>query len=398
LVGRHREQELLHHHLAGKGKPVLLVCGEPGIGKTRLLQEAAQAAPAMGLWVVEGGCQRRGGQDPYAPARDALAQDIQGQQDAGRRRALEGCGWLARLLPELVETDLAPLPAGTLPAEQERRLMFRAVTRYLTNVAGPSGTLLVLDDLQWAGPDALDLLAALARVAATVPLRVVGAYRDTEIGSEDPLTMMVADLAQAGLAQQLPVPPLPFGEAADLVERVLRDGAAGQSAPDVTALREQIVARAGGVPFFLLSCAQAARPGAADGMVEGVPWDVAHAVRQRVAALPLAARTVLGAAAVVGRVVPPLLLMAAAAQPEEEVLSGLEAASRGRLMQDRGAHGYEFAHDVIREVVEADLGTARRMVLHRRIAEALEQAPGELPVDRLAYHYSQGGALDKAIL
>jgi tetratricopeptide (TPR) repeat protein len=125
---------------------------------------------------------------------------------------------------------------------------------------------------------------------------------------------------------------------------------------------------------------------------------VAHAVRQRVAALPLAAHAVLGAAAVVGRVVPPLLLVAVAAQPEEEVLSGLEAACRGRLLQDRGAHGYEFAHDVIREVVEADLGTARRMVLHRRIAEALEQAPGELPVDRLAYHYSQGGVQDKAVL
>jgi hypothetical protein len=74
------------------------------------------------------------------------------------------------------------------------------VVRLLGNVAGPAGTLLLLDDLQWAGPDALDLLTALVRAATEVPLRVIGAYRTTEVGPGDPLGILLADLAHAGLA------------------------------------------------------------------------------------------------------------------------------------------------------------------------------------------------------
>src|SRR5205807_601937 len=80
-----------------------------------------------------------------------------------------------------------PLPAWTLPPEQERRLLDKAVGRLLANVAGPAGTLLLLDDLQWADPDALELLATLVRAAAEIPLRVLGAYRDTEVQTNDPL-------------------------------------------------------------------------------------------------------------------------------------------------------------------------------------------------------------------
>ena len=86
--------------------------------------------------------------------------------------------------------------------------MFRAVGRYLANVAGPAGTLLVLDDLQWAGPDALDLLATLAHTAAGV--RIVGAYRDTEVRPADPLGLLLADLAQARRVHHHALGPLPL--------------------------------------------------------------------------------------------------------------------------------------------------------------------------------------------
>src|SRR5437764_15303852 len=134
------------------------------------------------------------------------------------------------------------------------------------------------------------------------------------------------------------------------------------------------------------------------GGADRVPWDVAQGLRQRVAGLSAAAQEVLGVAAVVGRVVAPALLMAVAAQPEPEVLAALDAADRAGLLEEAGAAGYQFAHDVIREVVEADLGAARRAVLHRRIAEALEHGPGEPPVDQLAYHYSRSEAQEKALL
>src|SRR5437764_2235015 len=158
FVGRSRELVLLERHLAGEGPPLLLLAGEPGIGKSRLLQEAGQRAGAHGLCVLAGGCQRRGDETPYAPLLPALEHYLQAQAPAQLRAELCGCAWLVRLLPELAGGPVEPLPAWTVPPEQERRLLDKAVGRLLANVAGPAGTLLLLDDLQWADPDALELL------------------------------------------------------------------------------------------------------------------------------------------------------------------------------------------------------------------------------------------------
>src|SRR5262249_15470911 len=198
LVGRARELALLERHLAGEGPPVLLVAGEPGIGKTRLLQEAAARAAGTGWCVLQGGCSRRGGQEPYAPVLGALEWYIRGHDPIHLRTTLQGCAWLVRLLPELADGPIEPLPAWTLPPEQERRLIVRAVGRFLANAAlqashdgqktrqAGCGVLLVLDDLQWASADALELLVALVRTIPELPLRVLSAYRDSEIGPDDP--------------------------------------------------------------------------------------------------------------------------------------------------------------------------------------------------------------------
>jgi tetratricopeptide (TPR) repeat protein/transcriptional regulator with XRE-family HTH domain len=409
LAGRTRELARLERHLAAPRPPqsgeappalapLLLLAGEPGIGKTRLLQEVRQRAPGYGWQLLAGGCQRRGGQEPYAPFVGALQRHIREQRPATLRAELQGCAWLVRLLPELADGPIPPLPPWTLTPEQERRLIDEAVTRFLANVAGPAGTLLLLDDLQWAGRDGLDLLATLARAAADVPLRVIGAYRDAEVRPEDPLAVMVADLAHAGLASQLTLGPLTPTEAAHLLDHLLQ-GEAAPAPGAASAVREQVLARAGGLPFFLVSCAQAARLGTGEQAAEEVPWDVAQSVRQRVAALPESVGAVLGAAAVVGRVVPPAVLLVAAARPEEEVLEALEAACRARLLVDV-EQAYHFTHDVIREVIETDLGTARRLVLHRRVAQIIEVVyAGRLAdhYETLANHYLQGDAWQQAL-
>ncbi len=392
LVGRERELELLDRFLAGERTPlgsasVLLLAGEPGIGKTRLLQATAVRAIAHGWCVLVGGCQRRGGQEPYAPLLEALVRHLQAAGPVQRRAALAGCAWLVRLLPELAE-DLESPRAGILAPEQERRLIHAAVARLLANVAGPAGALLVLDDLQWAGPDALDLICTLARDARAT-LRLVGAYRDTEVRPADPLGLALADLAQAGLARQHALGPLAADDAAALLDDLLLDVAVGERGRVEAVLR-----RTGGIPFFLVSYAQALRQGSA----EEVPWDLAQGVRQRVALLPEAARLVLGAAAVVGRRAARGVLAAVVGQPEEEVLAGLEAACRARLLREEGDEAYAFAHDLIREVVEADLGAARRAMLHRRVAEVLERDSAGSTPEVLAYHYGRGGLPDQAVL
>jgi tetratricopeptide (TPR) repeat protein/DNA-binding XRE family transcriptional regulator len=393
LVGRTCELALLERHLVGEGPPLLLLAGEPGIGKSRLLRAAAQRATGHGWRVLVGGCQRRRGQEPFAPLLEALESYLTCRGRSELQADLRGCAWLVRLLPELAAGPIEPLPAWTLSPQQERRLIDKAVGRLLANVAGPAGTLLLLDDLQWAGTDALELLVTLVRAATEPPVRVIGAYRDTEVQADDPLAGVLADLAQAGLACQHTLGPLTAEEAWQLLDDLLDDCLA-----DAAEVRERVVQRAGGVPFYLVSYAQGLRVhGPESPAVEAVPWDVAQGVRQRVAALPGPARAVLGAAAVIGRVVPAALLAVVADHGEREVLTALDMASRARLLIEKD-QTYQFAHDLIREVVEADVGTARRLVLHRRIAEALEREPGERVVEVLAYHYGRAGMPEQAVL
>ena len=127
-----------------------------------------------------------------------------------------------RLLPELAETVVAPMPRWDRPRPQERRLLFAAVGRYLANQAGPAGTLLVLDDLQWAGADALDLVATLARAATEeAPLRIVGAYRSTEVQPQHPLGVLQHELMRESLALRHELEPLRVEDASVLLNTLL---------------------------------------------------------------------------------------------------------------------------------------------------------------------------------
>ncbi len=309
VVGRQRDLALVEQHVAGSGLPVVLFSGEPGIGKTRLLQEACRRAARDGWMVVQGGCHRRGGQEPYAPLQDALERHVRERSPSQLRDDLRGCAWLVRLLPQLARGPIEPVHAWTLPPEQERRLMWLAVARFLATIAGPAGTLLVLDDLQWAGADALDLLAALARGATDTHLRIVGAYRDTGVTPLAPLATVLADLAHTGLVTHRRLAPLAPANALQVIAGVLPgDQDAGQ-------IREQIVQRAGGAPFFLVSFAEAQRPTAGANPGEAVPWHIGHSIRQRMHALPAWAREVVEIAAVAGREGSPTLLAATAAPP-----------------------------------------------------------------------------------
>jgi len=399
LVGRSRELDLLDRHLDGhhSAPPVLLFAGEPGIGKTRLLDEAARRAEGLGLRVLRGRCQRGSDEMPYMPLLDALERYLDHLPTERARTVLTDCAWLVRLLPELAGGPIKPLPSLPVTPAEERRLMFKAVATVLDNVAGPAGTLLVLDDLQWAGADALELLLWALRAQRRTPLLVVGAYRDTELQPGGPLDVMLADLAAAGLVSHHALAPLSLPEASQMLDALVGDAARLDGTTWEWAVR-----RSGGVPFSVVSfaqtLAQSLEQGAATNIDdESVPWDVAQSLRGRVAALSDAARAVLATAAVVGRRAPVALLVAAMERPEDEVLDALEEATRARLLDadERGVH--HFAHDVVRETVEAGLGAGRRVVLFRRVARALEEGDAAAAVEDLAYYYSRSDADDKAV-
>src|SRR5262249_32668198 len=155
----------------------------------------------------------------------------------------------------------------------------------------------VLDDLQWAGPDALDLLSALVRSQDQPPLRLACAYRNSDVGQEHQLAALLADLAQARLAAQWELGPLESEVAADLLTALFNEGGIQDESG---MLRSEVARRAGGVPFFLVSCAEAVRPQVSGESTHEtpIPWDITQSISQRVATLPAPARELLAAAAV----------------------------------------------------------------------------------------------------
>jgi transcriptional regulator with XRE-family HTH domain/tetratricopeptide (TPR) repeat protein len=402
LAGRTEEMGAIERLLRGEGTPVLIFAGEPGIGKSRLLREAAGRAPAEGYTVIEGGCHRRSALEPFEPLVGALSRLLSQRTPAQLRLDLQGCAWLVRLLPELAGEVVSPVPGWPLAPEQERRLMFAAVARTLATIAGPMGTLLVLDDLHWAGGDLLDLLGALLRMPTDRPLRVLGAYRDTEIEEGSVLPTLLGDLAREGLARQMPLGALAPADAEALVGDLLAKEAMSQQEGARALWAEEICRHAGGIPFYLISYTHATLTSGVAAPVheddgQAIPWNVVEMIRQRIAALPSAAHELLAIAAITGSSIPRALLLAVAEMPEADALAALEAIGRARLLAEDGASAYVFPHDLVQEAVRSELSAARRASLHRRVAEALERQPGTPRNEALAYHYLHGERPEKAI-
>lgn len=403
LVGRQQELAALGRHLAGEGPPLLMLAGEAGVGKSRLLDEAIRLGEAQGWTVLTGGCHRRSGQQPYVPFVSALTRFLAARSPAQQRLDLQGCAWLARLLPELAGHVISPAPIWTLPPEQERRLVFNAVGRFLANVARPAGTLLILDDLHWAGDEALDLLAALIQDQDTgsKPLRIVGAYRDTDVVSRDLLPLLLGDLTREGQAIGLRLQTLDREAARELLTELLTSQPGADDDQDSQqAIQPELVdvaiERSSGLPLFLVSWAQELRTGirSADAAGSVVPWSAAESIRQRIAALSRVAQDVLSVAAVAGRRTPARVLLAAAnvaGHNELDTLSGLDDACRARLLADGEDGSYAFTHDLVRETIVRELGQARRALLHRCVALALEAQPlKERHAAELAWHFAEG--------
>jgi tetratricopeptide (TPR) repeat protein len=301
-------------------------------------------------------------------------------------------------LPELAQRTVAPAVSWALPPQQERRLIFASVARFLRNVTGNAGTLLIFDDLHWAGADALDLLAFLLREDDRRPVRILGAYRDTDVSAQDPLPVLLGDLAREQLAASEPLTPLEDDEAAHLLDVLLA------GVPKATTeVRQRIVTRAGGVPFYLVTCAQDARSGALPSRTDEptVPWSAASSIRQRVAQLAEPGWEVLAIAAVMQRAIPRDLLLSVAdalGYGEVTTLHALEATMRARLLTEHPDGGCGFTHDLIRETVEADLSGARRAALHRCLADAIERQPqSEQRAAELAWHLARGDRVPRAL-
>jgi predicted ATPase/transcriptional regulator with XRE-family HTH domain len=246
FVGRDAQLLLLGRHLRGDGPSVLLLDGMSGIGISRLLQIVVAGAGGFGLRALVGACHQFG-EDALEPVLRALATYAGAQSPAQMRRDLRGCERMLRLLPRLADAYTEPLPHIVDPPERERGLTFDAVGRFLGNIAGPAGTLLVLDDLRWAAYDALHLLAAIVRMQRS-QVRVVAGCAN--LAESSTLARFASDLVRGGLAVLQVVPPLDANDSLRLVRLLVGPGAGAR----VQDLPER-VARCKGVPAALVQLA-----------------------------------------------------------------------------------------------------------------------------------------------
>ena len=389
---------------AALGARLVLVAGEPGVGKTRLAAELADRA-ARDAPVLAGRCDEDLGV-PYQPFVEALRDHVARGTPATLRTGLgRWPGELVRLVPEIAELlgDLDP-PLRADP-ETERHRLFEAVASWLAAAGAGGRVLLLLDDLHWAPRPTLQLLRHVTRSPLTAALVVVATYRDTETGRGHPLTALLADLRRQPGVERMHLDGL--GEAA--VAELLH-GAAPDTPVDV-ALARTIHAETEGVPFFVLEVLRhlaetggLRSPDARSHLEEaGLPDGVREVMGRRLARLHPGTVEVLRIAAVAGPEFDPAVVRAAGGHDEDAVLDALEEAGAARLLVEVGGPvpRYRFAHALVRATVLDELTAARRAAWHRRIAVALEEVgPGasaeHLPA--LAGHWMRagGGAPERA--
>jgi class 3 adenylate cyclase/tetratricopeptide (TPR) repeat protein len=406
FVGRRREGErrsAAWQSVVSRSRQVVLISGEPGVGKTRLAAELARAAHEEGAIVLYGRCDEDLGV-PYQPFVEAFRPYVASceEHELAEQVARFG-GDLARLVPELAER-VPDLPdALRADAETERYRLFDAVMSFLDRVTAAAPVVMVLDDLHWAAKPTLLLLRHVARAEWTGSLLLLGTYRESELSRTHPLSEMLADLRRALAADRIALRGLDVGE----VEEFVKAAAGHDLDPEGTLLARMLHDETEGNPFFmgqiLLHLVESGAIIERDGRWVraipadeiGIPEGVREVVGRRLARLGSETNAVLAAAAVIGRDFDRDVLMSALDLDREAVLDALEEAEEANLITTGDGVGgrYSFVHALVRSTLYEEVPTTRRLRQHRRVGEALEERGVERHLDELAYHFAEAAAL-----
>lgn len=380
LVARTHELEIadrgIADALAGRGA-ALLISGEPGIGKTRLAEQVEERAKSLGAAVFWGRCVEEEGAPPFWPWRQVLWECLAG---ADRDELLAFIGRnandLAAIVPDLVARAARdPAPASPPLGGEERFRLFVTVSAALRGAAAPRGLVVVLDDLHWADPSSAQLLAHLAPDLSGSRMLLVVTYRDEEMTTDQPASAALASLSRERSTRRLPLEGLAAVDVANQLEGIL-----GRRCNDEVV--EGVLRRSGGNPFLVAEIGQVIEQAGRSGNVEDGAWERAvpegarALITRRVERLPPAARELLRAAAVAASRIDPGVLAGVSGVPAEQVLDHLEAAAHARLVTG-GTGPLEFSHALVRDTLVAELPASRRVAIHLRVAEHLEQAGGD---------------------
>ena len=410
-VGRETERaeirRLLDQAVEGHGATVL-IGGEPGVGKTRITEELLREARERGCLALVGHCYETEGQPPFIPFVEMLERTAKIVDGAAFRAALgDAAPEVAKIAPELrrIFPDI-PAPIE-LPPEQQRRFLFNAYQAFTERTVRVMPNVLVLEDLHWADQPTVLLMQHLAQHLATLPLLVVGTYRDVELDVSRPFAKVLESLVRERLATRISLRRL--GETD--IERLL-EALGGPDPP--AALARVVYHETEGNPFFveevfhhlkeegrLFDETGGWRSDLNTAEVQ-VPEGVRLVIGRRLERVSDDTRKALTVAAIIGRNFDLAVLEPAAGIDPDTLLDALEEAEGAQLITSATSGrdaSYTFSHELIRQTLRGNLSLPRRQRLHLRIADAVESTRGDdtEPVAALlAHHLFQAGSIADA--
>jgi tetratricopeptide (TPR) repeat protein len=407
FVGRDAElaelRKHLHAALDGHGS-LVLVGGEPGVGKTTLVKRLIKEAEQRGAVALFGRCYESEGTVPYSPFVETTEQALRVVPPEWVREDLgDAAPEVARMVPELHRRFPDIGDPVDLPPEQQRRYFFNAISDFIGRASDRMPIVLVADDIHWADEPTLLLIEHVAAQLSELRILAIGTYRDVELDVSRPLAATLERLLRARLAERIAVKR--FDRSG--VGRLL-DAHAGRPAP--VALVEAIFSETEGNPFFVDEVFRHLveegrvfddrgefRPGVEIDELD-VPESVRLVVGRRIERLGAEAQRVLAAGAVVGRGFEFGLLERITDADPATVLDVIDEAERARVIvpEERGNQVfYTFGHELIRQTLLTSLSFPRRQKLHLAVADAMELVDpvvAETRPSEVAYHLLQAGA------
>ncbi len=351
---------------AEAGQPVvLLISGDAGVGKTRLLTELAVEAGRRGFTILAGRCAELAETVPYLPLADAL----RGAAGGPLAEALATRPVLTRLLPD---REITRQP-GDLPGLAQQQL-FGAVVGMLTELAETQPVLLVLEDLHWADRSTRDLVTFLSRVLRQERIALALSYRTDDMHRSHPLRPVVGELLRLPSVTAIDVGPL---DAAAMAVHLTQLAAGMQDA----AVIDRVIDRAEGNAYFAEELLATSSAGSE------LPTGLADLLVARTVDMSPGAQQVLRAAAVTGRRIDDDLVMRAAGLSVTDYEAAVREAVARQLLVPDGVAGLVFRHALLREAIYNDLLPGERTRLHARLAELLSERPDDGSAAELAVHY-----------
>jgi len=407
LVGREQELMEVRHAwrqaMGGQGQ-LLLVSGEPGVGKSRLMREIFTQAEVSGGQAFIGESQAEGNA-PYAAFAQIIRRALRAHQN--NKLALPNLvmAELISIAPELQVDypDIPPNPA--LEPESEQRRLFECIFRFFSALFDGKPSLIVLEDIHWADSGTLSLLQFLARRCQDQPVMLLSTYREVELDEALPFYQTLLDLKRKNLGNRLKLERLGEDKTRDMLAVIFNTKEITQEFLD------GIYKETDGNPFFieevckaLIESGQVYFDGerwqrAPDMADMEIPQSIKIAVQSRISKLNESTQDILRNAAVIGREFSFELLQKATKIDEDDLIDFLEAALKSQLIEElreEDDERFSFSHALIPTTLRDSLSGMRKTRLHRKVAKVMEEVMPEA-FHRLAYHWGEGGNEEKAL-